>query len=544
MNMLTSGILNLNVDDVLIAALVFAGLTAGAMIITAPAMYWFAINDAKAVKDLKNKLFKCFIGNSIENSMSTHSGDSIAVINTDANTAAQVYGNALSPLLSCIISITMASLVVFVIDYRLGLAAVAVGVFAFFIQYKFAKPLGNLGKEVLSANAASVKNISSFFPGAMTIRAFNIQEKAMVAFDSENNKLKILSFRQAFLSTWQNLFTTVQGWLTLCVVFAFGGWLVATEQLSFSSLMMVPAMCMAIASGMSRIGGAWANLQPPLAAAERVFSIVDNNTSSSNAINSKKGYPLENNTWDGKYTIHIDHMHFKYKSAVENTLNDVTLKIEENEMVAFVGASGSGKSTLLRAIMGMYERNDLDIKIGNTCFLSENIEAWRKKFAYVDQSCKLFNMSIEENIALGVGFDTSLDEVAEAANQAVAASFIEALPDGYKTSCGEKGGSLSGGQKQRIAIARALVRKAPILVFDEATAALDAQSEQGIMETVASLRKNHTILITTHNLNNIMSADKIVVLDKGRIAEMGTHHDLLNKKGLYAAIFSQGVVTD
>jgi ABC-type multidrug transport system fused ATPase/permease subunit len=205
--------------------------------------------------------------------------------------------------------------------------------------------------------------------------------------------------------------------------------------------------------------------------------------------------------------------------------------------VAFVGGSGSGKSTLLRTIIGMYQREELPITLGGLNFSDTSIEDWRKNFAFVDQSCTLFDMSIGENIAMGAGGAAPLEDIQNSAKRAHIHDFIESLEGGYDAPAGEKGASLSGGQRQRIAIARALIKKAPIIVFDEATSALDKETEAQIMETILSLRHDHTILITTHNLENAIGADKILVLKDGKIVETGNHETLMDKSEVYARLF-------
>jgi len=203
-----------------------------------------------------------------------------------------------------------------------------------------------------------------------------------------------------------------------------------------------------------------------------------------------------------------------------------------------VGPSGSGKSTLLRIISGFYEREQPGLTLGGMSFDAASIAMWRKQFAYVDQSCKLFDMTIKENIALGRKDNVSDADIIDAAKKAFAHDFIEELENKYDSPCGEKGSSLSGGQKQRIAIARALIKGSPVLVFDEATSALDADSERCVMDTIESLRRDHTILITTHNMKNIATADKIVVMEVGRIAEIGKHDELMASGGLYSRLLA------
>jgi len=332
---------------------------------------------------------------------------------------------------------------------------------------------------------------------------------------------------------WQDLFSTFEGWLALVLVFALGGWLVAIGELNLAQIMGLFPMVGTMTQATSQLGTTFSNLQPPIVAAKRVFDIID-------AVPDLDNPPPKcDQTWDGNFNINLSGLNFSYKNAEKNALSDINLAIAEKQMIAFVGESGSGKSTLLRLIMGMYERENLGMKIGNIPFTAGNLPEWRKHFAYVDQTCKLFDMSISHNIKMGKQGHATDEEVQTAARRAFAHSFISELPEGYDTACGEKGASLSGGQKQRIAIARALCRKAQILVFDEATSALDPDSERHIMQTIEGFRQDHTILITTHNLHNIKTADKIVAMDQGRIAEVGTHDELIAIGGIYKRLLEE-----
>jgi len=481
-----------------------------------------------AQMDLKQKLFRSFLQRGLEASQTSHSSEGITALNTDADTASELYGVALSPFLSPIITGVFSSITLFVIDWRLGVAAIILGIVAYFSQSHFVKPLGNWGKQRLNANANAVKEMSDIFQGAMPIRAFNMQKKTLDAAENKMNVLRLLGFRHALIMMWQRLFTTIQGWLALVVTFGFGGWLVATGALSFPTLLLVLPLLEAVSSELGSIGEAMVDMQPPLEAAKRIFAIIDDSPASTD-----KGSMSLNGT-----TLHVKGLNFKYQNAKENTLHNIDLDIAPGEMVAFVGASGSGKSTLLRILVGFYEREQLGLTLGGTSSDSVSIVEWRKNFAYVDQSCKLFDMTIKENIALGRKGDVQDVDIIASAKRAFAHDFIENLEQGYDSSCGEKGASLSGGQRQRIAIARALIKTAPILVFDEATSALDSESEKNIMETIESLRKDHTILITTHNLHNILNANKIVLMDKGRIICIGTHDALMAESDAYRVLFA------
>ena len=522
-----AGALMGNTDEIVRGVFISLGSAIGLLTLVSFGSYLYNKANVLAERDLKQKLFRSFMQRGLEASQSSHSGEGIASINTDATVASALLGQFLSPILSPIILGVLSSITLFAIDWRMGLAALGLGLVVFLAHSRLIKPIAKIGKEKLDANADAIKEVSNVFQGAMSIRAFNLQEKALDDASDKMNTLRLLDFRQAFISMLQRLFSTIQGWLALVTTFGFGGWLVATGHLEFPVLLLALPLLEGISSSFGSIGEAIAGLQRPIEAAKRVFDIIDNVPAA-----TEKGH-LD---FDGS-ALHIRNLDFKYQRAEENTLHDISLDINVGEMVAFVGESGSGKSTILRIIVGFYERDQLGMTLGGTASDNVGIAAWRKNFAYVDQSCKLFDMTIRQNIALGRKGQTEEADIIAAAKQAFAHDFIEGLEHKYDSPCGEKGGILSGGQKQRIAIARALIKGAPILVFDEATSALDGDSERYVMETIDSLRNDHTILITTHNLENIVTADKIVVLDKGRIAEIGKHDELMAKKGLYHKLF-------
>ncbi|MCL2354036.1 MAG: ABC transporter ATP-binding protein/permease [Defluviitaleaceae bacterium] len=509
------GILAMDISIVYDSVLQFAIMILAFMLIFAAGIYGMFMSVVKANRLLKRDLFRSFMRQSLESSHASHSGEGIAAINTEADAAAQIYDNPFAALLGQVISIIGFTIAVFITDWRIGIGVVVVGLIAFLAQNVFTKPLAKIGKEQLEENAKAVSSASNVLGGGLTIRAYNMQNKAFITFDKNSQKLKFLDMKTATISAFQGLFTTLQGWLTLLLTFGFGGFLVTQGHLDLSHLIFLQPMIAGAAAAFGAIGTAYAGMQPPLAAAERVLSRIDATpplSISAGSPNKAEGYGLK-----------INIPSFRYNESEKDNLQNIDLEIGENMMVAFVGESGSGKSTLLRNIIGMYERDNIDISLGNSKFDETDIRTWRKHFAYVDQTCKLFDMTISENIAMGAvstGATPTQEDIEKAAKLASAHDFIVELPEGYNSPCGERGASLSGGQKQRIAIARALMKDAKVLVFDEATAALDAQNEGIIMDTINQLRQDHTILMTTHNLESVADADVIVVMDGGMVSEI------------------------
>jgi len=269
------------------------------------------------------------------------------------------------------------------------------------------------------------------------------------------------------------------------------------------------------------------DLQRGIAAAESVFKLID----------------LENEQDNGTYTtehvkgdIKFNHVGFHYSSAKEPALVDIDLDIKAGETIAFVGRSGSGKSTLLNLLPRLYDVSEGSITLDGRDIRDFKLENLRSHIAFVGQDVVLFNDTVAHNIAYGTMRDADINQLEQAAKSAYADDFISELKHGYQTIVGERGLMLSGGQRQRIAIARALLANAPVLILDEATSALDTESERFIQSSLEQLMENRTTLVIAHRLSTVENADKIVVLDVGKIVETGSHQQLLDKNGHYAAL--------
>ncbi|TAJ10924.1 MAG: ABC transporter ATP-binding protein [Nitrospirae bacterium] len=230
---------------------------------------------------------------------------------------------------------------------------------------------------------------------------------------------------------------------------------------------------------------------------------------------------------------------FRYPGKPEPpALRDVVLTFPAGKVTALVGPSGAGKSTVVDLLIRLYEPSEGRIMVDGTDLREYSLESWRNAIGFVSQDTFIFNASIRENIAFGMP-DATEGQIVEAARQADAHDFIQGLPEGYATVVGDRGLKLSGGERQRIAIARAVLRNPIMLIFDEATSSLDNESEQRVQQAINRLSRDRTVIMIAHRLSTIVGADKIAVLDRGRVAEEGTHASLLERRGLYWKLYSR-----
>jgi len=463
-----------------------------------------------------------------------HSGERLSMLNADVEAADRLYSDSLAQLLFLLQPMIFLTPVIFVMDWRIGIYTIALGVISTLGQVAFAKPIARIAKKTLETTAEATKTIGDIFSGGIIARVFKLEERMLKVFGRDNEILRKLIYREAKIDSARRLVSGIMDVLTTGGVFVVGSILISNGEMTLITLMAIVPLCAMTANAISRLGAAWAEMQGPFEAGRRIYNLLDGNnkvdplptaqTSIGSAIshtpnNSTQptvgatalgrspndaqmtalGRPPNNAQPPKGHTVNVKNLTFTYKNEEAPVLKNVNFKVGESKLAAFIGESGSGKSTLLKVVAGLYKSDSAEITIDGKILSHDDIASWRSNFAYVDQNATLFNLTIAENIGLGREGAT-FDEIETAAIEANAHEFILELPQGYDTPVGEVGGSLSGGQRQRIAIARALIRRAPILVLDEATSALDPTSEREIIETINNLRANHTILLITHNL--------------------------------------------
>ncbi len=361
--------------------------------------------------------------------------------------------------------------------------------------------------------------------GIKVIKAFRGYALEETAFASETDRyfkrsLKVV-WNRVMAKSWTEVFTQTSGFLVLAV----GAWLTLNKlwDLTLGTLMAFAIILMTTYKPVKAITSAYAKVMEALAGASRLYELLD---SEEELADREGARPMQ----DLSQSIRFKDVHFGYGEVP--ILRGIDLEVAPGEVIAIVGKTGAGKSTLLDLLLRFHDPTSGAIEIDGVDLRDLQRNSFLDHVAVVAQEPFLFDVSILENIRYGRS-EATLKDVRAAASAAQADDFIKELPEGYDTAVGEFGLRLSGGQRQRITIARAILRNPSILVFDEATSALDAKTERAIQQTIKTLRGEHTIFLVSHRLSTIRDADRIVVLDDGRVAEIGTHDTLMGRAGIY-----------
>ena len=429
-----------------------------------------------------------------------------------SHTVAQFWGSILSTAIVCI--------ALLIYDWRMGLALLWVAPISFAIVLLSRKLQVKMGKKHINAKLELAEGIQECLETVQDIKACNLEEQYLKKLDkkidnSEKAQISSETMTASLVTAGQMILR-----LGLATVIVVGNALMLKGETNLFSYILFLIAASRIYDPLS---GAMTNMAELFGVdlqVDRLKSIQD--------------YPEENGKKEyntNGYDITFDHVGFSYESG-KPVLRDVSFTAKQGQVTALVGPSGGGKSTIANLAAGFYAVDSGKITLGGTDIAPIDSVALMKDFSIVFQNVVLFNNTIMENIRVGRK-NASDEDVIKAAKAANCHDFIEKLPNGYQTVIGENGSTLSGGECQRLSIARALLKDAPVILLDEATASLDVDNETEIQEAITNLVHGKTVLIIAHRLRTVESADKIIVLDGGVVAESGTHNELMQKKGLY-----------
>ena len=360
--------------------------------------------------------------------------------------------------------------------------------------------------------------------GLKIIKIFDASPQIKKRFDDVLNRIRHLSLRLFKKKALASPVSELLGAITIGMIVYFGGRLaIQGKGLSGSEFITYIALFYTILQPLKALSSAISNLQKVEVSAKRIFEILDADYHIKELKDAKEIKGFEKN-------VEFKNITFGYEER--DILKNFSLSIPKGKTVALVGQSGSGKSTITNLITRFYDVNAGEILVDGENIKNIKLSNYRKLFGLVTQDNILFNDTIRNNISLGKP-NAPLEEIQAAAKVANAHDFIMDLPNQYDTNIGDAGGKLSGGQKQRISIARAVLKNPPIMILDEATSALDTESERFVQDALEKMMENRTSLVIAHRLSTIQKADWIVVMEKGKIVEQGTHHELIATRGMY-----------
>ena len=496
------------------------------------AMYFLAPIRNGVVKDLRNKMMKKSLALPLSYFSDERKGDMMSRMTTDVieiewsimQSLELIFREPLTIIISLATLIFISPYLTLYVFLLLPVAGLVVALVSKSLKSRSAK-----GKVVFG----QLFNIMEETLGALkVIKAFTGERFVQNKFEKVNedyNKISISLYRRADLTSPISE-TVVLG--VLLLILYIGGCMVFdnTSALSGSAFLGYFAVASQIVPPIKQITQAYNNIQKGLASEERIDKILQAENPIVNKINPTKIDHFSNG-------IEFNNVSFSYKKGDDGyVLKNINLTIPKGKTIALVGQSGSGKTTLADMIPRFYDTDLGEIKIDGISLKDLEIESLRKQIGVVTQESILFNDTIENNIAFGLD-SIDKNKIIEAAKVANAHEFILQQPDGYQTNIGDRGGKLSGGQRQRISIARAILKNPPILILDEATSALDTESERLVQDALNNLMKNRTSIVIAHRLSTIVNADEIVVINKGELAEKGSHKELLEKDGIYKKLF-------
>ncbi len=425
-----------------------------------------------------------------------------------------------------IMTTSVITLMVFIFDWRIGLIIVAGLVIYYLMNTLLQKKSHDASVQKVYTDSLLVEKVLEYIKGILEVKAYHLSGKY-----NERLEQAIEENVQANIGMELTLipFMSLQNFVA-----KFIGVAVAAISIYFytrGSMSLLNCIMMAVCSFMLMEGLESAGNYSSLL---RVINLCVDKASA--ILNVKPMDIAGENMEPNSYELKADHISFSY--GEKKIIDDISLTIPQNTTTAIVGPSGSGKTTLCHLLSRFWDVDEGMVTLGGKDVRKYSLDALMKNFSFVFQDVYLFQDTVANNIRFGQP-DASMDDVIAAAKKAKCHEFIKNLPNGYETIIGESGGTLSGGEKQRLSIARAMMKNAPIIILDEATANVDPENESNLLDAISELTKNKTIIMIAHRLKTVRNADQILVVDEGKIVQQGTHDELMEEEGIYRNFVEQ-----
>ncbi len=482
----------------------------------------------RIVTDVQQQLHRHLLTADLSFFHANASGGLISRLTNDVGVMRQAVGECMTSSFKGGLTLLFLIGVMFYQDWRLSLAAFFVFPASAWFVARIGKHMRRYSRKTQEQTGIFASLLSQIFVGMRHVKAYGMEEAEHRRVRDVTEEVYKLALKSYHVSALANPMAEILSGLAIMTVILYGNWRVEQGLTTTGALFSFITAFVLAYDPMKRTAKVNAQLQAGLAAAERVFQILDMKPA---IVDAPDAEPLAVTD----YTVKIENVAFHYPDG-SLALRDVSIRVPHGKTVAIVGPSGAGKSTIINLIPRFYDVQSGKISIGGVDVRDITMESLRHHLALVSQETALFDDTVRANIAYGRP-KASNEEIEQAALAAFAHDFITALPFGYDTIVGEHGVKLSGGQRQRIAIARAMLRNAPILLLDEATSALDNESERAVQTALKNLQRGRTTIVVAHRLSTIVDADRIVVMERGKVVEEGSHAELLAKGGLYARLY-------
>ena len=487
--------------------------------------YFLAKVSSNVIHTLRCEIFEKYMQLPTAHFDSNNSGYMIARITHNVNQVAQATTDAVRKVVQE--GLTAAGLLAYLVymNYKLSLVFFVIApAIALLVRY-VSKRMRMLSKRIQESIGDMTHITSELVNGHRIVRSYGGEDYERQRFVGSSDHNRNQTMKLISTGSLHNQF--MQLIIALALAFLMYIALFFMDQSSVGAFVGYLTAAFLLPRPIRQLSDANSDIQRGIVAAESVFEVLDHDT-------ELDGGSYTKNRCLGD--LEFKHVTFSYDTTAQPALNDISFTAKAGETIALVGASGGGKSTLANLVSRFYQYNQGEILLDGVNINDYTLRNLRQHIALVNQQVTLFNDTIANNIAYGALAGASREAITQAATDAYAIEFINKLENGLDTEIGENGVKLSGGQRQRLALARALLKNAPVLILDEATSALDTESERYIQAALQKLMGNRTTLVIAHRLSTIENADKILVIDKGRIVEQGTHHELLAKNGAYTRL--------